>query len=93
VERLAHLTSDFFITRWYLSRDRQWLRAVILRSGACQILGLSQEDGGAATVTIGVVETILPEAATFMIDHIVLTAIGYEPWKECVRVIQSAGRE
>jgi hypothetical protein len=92
-ERLAHLTSDFFITRWYLPRVRQWLRAVLLRGKACQTLGLPHDDSGATMVTLEDVETILPEAATFIIDHTVLTATGYEPWKERVQKIQSAKRE
>ena len=91
-EHLKNPVSDFFITRWYLADRRQWLPVVILRETAWQILSTDTTAFGSTkrqTATLEEVATILPKAACFTIDSIMLTAFGYEQWKQRILQIQS----
>lgn len=83
--RLTQLNSDFFITRWYHTRRRAWLRVVILRKRMWEKLFT---DVAAAQVTLEEMPLNLPVA--FTIDNITLTVLEYEQWKKHILQIQSA---
>jgi hypothetical protein len=88
VECLTRLVSDFFITRWYLTHRREWLRVAILRETAWQRFSLSQAAGERQTASLDDVASALPQAVVFAIGSILLTTLGYGQWKQQVVLMQ-----
>lgn len=85
-ESLALLLSDFFITRWYDLQRHQWLRVALLRDYARRAVGLTLSEAEA----LDDVAHCLPQPVSFAIGGTMLTALGYEPWKERVLIAQAA---
>lgn len=83
--RLTQLNSYFFITRWYHTRRREWLRVVIFRERMRERLFA---DVAATQKTLE--ELSLNSPAAFTIDNITLTALECEQWKQHILQIQSA---
>lgn len=92
-ERLSRLHSDFFLTRWYVSATRQWLRVALMRETAWQAFNSATTRANRQAVAFDAVTPVLPAAAVFVIDTHTLTALGYERWKELVLHQQTTGAQ
>lgn len=88
-ERLSQLSSDLFVTRWYLTSQRTWVRAAILRKSACDVFLLSDGCDSQPPVLLDEVSNQLPKTTLFLIDSITLAALGYDQWKDRVLLLQT----
>jgi hypothetical protein len=87
-DRFSLLNSDFFITRWYLGHG--WLRVAIRRETAWGLFSLPPCDDQRQIVILDEVALPLPLTCAFFIDSDLLTALGYDQWKQRVLMLQSA---
>jgi len=84
-ETLAHLHSDFFITRAFDPGQRTWLLVVVMTQAAWEQLNGHLEPTIAENLT-----AVLPAPAGFILGETLVVVIGYKEWKQRVKMRQVA---
>ena len=85
-ETIGELTSDFFVTRLYDTRDNTWIKGIVMTVEAWRRI-----DGETEPTTLDEMASALPGPASIEVGLRRLIVMDYEAWKVRIRAIQKKG--